>query len=195
MDIAKDTQLIYSERTFTRMNVVGQTISGKEFEKCVFEKCSFLESTFSLCRFIDCIFSESMLSAIKCTSSIFLETVFKKSKVMGIDWSRAKKIRGLEFINCELNLSGFSFTKLPNLVMKNCTAKDVNFMEADCSNADFEGTDFENSIFQQTNLSGANFKRAFNYAIDCRYNTLKKTKFSMPEAASLLRGLDIVLED
>ena len=40
----------------------------------------------------------------------------------------------------------------------------------------------------------ANFVRAFHYAIDFRNNFLKKTKFSLPEAVSLLQSLDIILE-
>ena len=85
--------------------------------------------------------------------------------------------------------------KVPNLVLKNSIAKEVDFMEADCSDANFEGTDFEKSKFHQTNLTKANFNNAFNYAIDFNNNTLKGAKFSMPEAVSLLRGLDIVLKD
>ena len=195
MDLVQDTQSLYSDHAFIRVNLVGQTISGKEFEKCLFDKCTFLELSFSKCRFIDCVFSESMLSAIKLAGCIFFETTFRRSKVIGIDWSKTEKVRGLQFIECELNLSGFTFMKLPNLVIKNSSAKDVTFMEADCSGANFEGTDFEKSIFKQTNLSNANFQRAFNYAIDFKNNILRKAQFSLPEAASLLRGMDIVVKE
>ncbi len=195
MDLAKDVQSNYIEKLFSKANLVGQIVSGKEFEKCRFDKCSFLESSFNKCRFIDCIFSESKLSAVKFTGCVFFETAFLKSKIIGIDWSLAEKVRGLQFIECELNLSGFTFMKLPNLVIKDSLAIDVNFMEADCSGANFEGTDFEKSIFHHTNLSKANFQKAYNYSIDFNQNMLKRTKFSLPEAASLLRGLDIVLEN
>lgn len=194
MDI-EDRQLHYTEQSFKSLNLTEKTISGKEFEKCRFQKCNFLQSVFIKCRFIDCVFSECMLSAVDFKSCILFETIFEQSKIMGIDWSKTEKVRGLQFIKCDLNLSVFAFIKLSNLVIKDCIAKDVNFMEADCSGANFEGTDFDKSIFQHTNLSSANFKKAFNYAIDFNNNILKKAKFSLPEASSLLRGLDIVIED
>lgn len=47
----------------------------------------------------------------------------------------------------------------------------------------------------QLNHFIANFIGARNYAIDPTQNTLKKAKFSLPEAMSLLRSLDIELID
>jgi fluoroquinolone resistance protein len=56
-------------------------------------------------------------------------------------------------------------------------------------------TDFSNSRFQHTNLTEADFTGATNYAIAASLNTLKKTKFSLPEAMSLLYSLDIILTE
>jgi hypothetical protein len=44
-------------------------------------------------------------------------------------------------------------------------------------------------------LTAADFNDARNYAIDVKQNRLKKTKFALPEAVSLLKGLDIVLRE
>jgi hypothetical protein len=41
---------------------------------------------------------------------------------------------------------------------------------------------------------GADFREAFNYDIDFKFNKLAKAKFSIPEALSLLNSLDIILE-
>ncbi|MFA6522858.1 MAG: pentapeptide repeat-containing protein [Candidatus Peribacteraceae bacterium] len=191
-----DERQDYSEEQFENMNLIGEEITGKEFEQCSFRKCRFLQCTFTRCRFIDCTFSESMLSAIKFIECSFMETVFQDCKAIGINWTRAgKTLRGLQFIDSDLSQSVFCYLKLPQLVMKRCIAKNVDFSETDCAKADFEGTDFERSIFLRTNLTETNFKRAFNYTIDARSNILKKTKFSLPEAVSLLSGLDIVLDD
>jgi fluoroquinolone resistance protein len=46
----------------------------------------------------------------------------------------------------------------------------------------------------KTNLTGANFKGAKNYAINPQANTLKKTRFSYPEVMTLLNALDIIIE-
>jgi fluoroquinolone resistance protein len=53
--------------------------------------------------------------------------------------------------------------------------------------------DFSEALFVKTNLSGANFAHAINYAIDATLNDIKKAKFMFPEAVGLLHGLDIVL--
>jgi len=44
-------------------------------------------------------------------------------------------------------------------------------------------------------LTEADFTGAKNYAIAASSNTLKKTKFSLPEAMGLLYSLDIVLTE
>jgi len=195
MDSLADARQLYSGEQFLSLNLTGEEINDKEFENCTFQKCRFVQCTFHACRFIDCSFDQSLLSAIKFQGCSFLETVFRDCKTIGVDWTRAKITRGLQFLQCELSQSLFGYAKLPQLAMKQCVAKEVDFVGSDCAKADFEGTDFEKSIFHKTNLTEANFRGAFHYAIDSRSNTLKKTKFSLPEAVSLLRGLDIVLDE
>ncbi|MDD4318885.1 MAG: pentapeptide repeat-containing protein [Candidatus Peribacteraceae bacterium] len=196
MDSFVNAQQIFANQQFERLNVTGENIVGKEFEKCTFSKCRLLECTFRQCHFIDCTFSASLLSAIKFIDCSFMETVFQECKTIGIDWTRpGKNMRGLQFLKSDLSQSLFGYAKIPHLVLKDCIAKEVDFTGTDCSKADFEGTDFEKSIFHNTNLTEANFKRAFHYAIDFRSNILKKTVFSLPEAVSLLHSLDIVLEN
>ena len=194
MDILSETQQDYSEEQFARLSLTGQTVTGKTFEKCTFDKCSFVECRFDHCTFVDCMFTASMVSAIDVKTATFLETTLQDSKIMGMEWSKAAKVRGLRFEKCDLQLCGFSFLKLKHFVLKDSKAVECNFMESDCTDADFSGTDLDKCIFQRTNLTSANFRKAFNYAIDFKNNTLKKTKFSLPEASSLLGGLDIVLE-
>jgi uncharacterized protein YjbI with pentapeptide repeats len=79
--------------------------------------------------------------------------------------------------------------------IRNCVAIEVDFRDADLSKADFTGSDLSNSIFISTNLREADLSQARNYSIDPGKNTLSQTKFSLPEAMSLLYSMDIVLED
>ena len=51
------------------------------------------------------------------------------------------------------------------------------------------------SRFNHTNLTEADFSDATHYNISAVDNTLKKTRFSLPEAISLLYSLDIILKD
>jgi uncharacterized protein YjbI with pentapeptide repeats len=79
--------------------------------------------------------------------------------------------------------------------MTKCVAREADFTQCDLTRANFAGTDFAACHFWHTNLTEADFVGATNYAIAAASNTLKKTRFSLPEAISLLRGLDIVLSD
>ncbi|MDB4979225.1 MAG: McbG-like protein [Candidatus Peribacteria bacterium] len=184
----------YAGETFSSISLTGEAYLDKEFEKCIFDTCSLIGCEFKECKFTDCTFTGSLLSALKLPGCTFVDTVFKESKVMGMDWSRVAKMRNIQFLHCELSQSNFSFMKLPHLVMHNCTVKESYITDCDCTDADFEGTDFARTIFSRANLTNANFKGATNYGIDFQNNTLKKTKFSLPEAVSLLNALDIILE-
>ncbi len=180
--------------TFDHLNYSGDFFEDKEFEECIFTKCSFIECTFKHCKFLNCTFVECTLSAIKPINSSFNEVVFKESKVIGFDWTKATSIRSLAFEKSQLTYSNFSQLKLPLLKIRDSVAHEVNFSEAHLFGGDFQGTDFLKAVFSQTNLSKANFRKAFNYSINFKYNNISKAKFSLPEAMSLLNSLEIELE-
>ena len=136
-----------------------------------------------------------MVSAVKFKNCVILNVTFRNSKVMGIDWSLAEKTRQLQFEDCVVSLTNLTFVRYADLRMLNCQAREVSFMDADCSGASFVGTDFEKCIFLRTNLTGADFRKARNYSIDISNSIIKKAIFSFPEAVSLLSGMDIILED
>jgi uncharacterized protein YjbI with pentapeptide repeats len=119
---------------------------------------------------------------------------FSGCKLLGTDWTLADKLEGLVFSDSCLDLSGFRMLKLPKLVMTGCQTRETDFIETDLSGADLTKTDFENSRFHRTNLSGADLTGALHYAISINDNMLKKARFSLPEALSLLDGLDIIVD-
>ena len=164
------------------------------FEECEFSYCSFIECKFNNCKFLRCKFTDCNLTAIVPVNSQLIETSFSKCKVMGVDWTKAQKITELKFSECQLNYSNFKLLKVPKIQMVKCEAKEIGFIETDLSEGDFKNTDFEKSTFFKANLTGADFKGATNYFIDVKNNTLKKTRFSLPEALSLLESLDIIIE-
>ena len=100
-----------------------------------------------------------------------------------------------DFDHCVLNHSLFFGLDLKDIKMSHCSVINANFEETNLSRADCTKSDFKNAHFNRTNLTETNFIGAVNYAISSAANTLKKTRFSLPEAISLLYNLDIVLED
>lgn len=191
MYFEKDT---YSQETFNKLVLTEETIESIVFDECEFIDCLFTGCKFEKCRLLNSKFEKCDLSNIVPMNSEFREVKFTGCKAIGIDWTRASKIKELNFSESLLNYSNFRLLKLPKTVIKKCEVKDVDFIETDLKGGNLKGSDFENSTFFKTDLSGVDFTNAKNYIIDINNNTLKKTRFSLPEALSLLSNLDIIVE-
>jgi fluoroquinolone resistance protein len=201
MDRAFAAQTEYTDRTFKRVEARGQTFEHREFYDCTFVDCAFAESVWQRCRLSNCTFRDCDLSLVKVPDSAFRDVQFERCKVIGVDWTAAAwgpkggVLNAVRFSACVINYSTFIGLSLHKIAFAGCTAKDVDFAEADLTHADFRRADLTDSRFWQTNLTGADFTGATNYAINASINTLKGTRFSLPEAIALLHSLDIVLTD
>ncbi len=184
----------YYQATFAGLALTEETVRGVTFEECRFENCTFISCKFEACRFLNAAFSGCVLSAVVPMNSRFDEATFKNCKVMGIDWTRTTETRKLQFTGSQITYCNFRFLALPGLKMEKCEVKDADFIEAKLKGASFAKSDLEKSRFFKTDLSGADFRDAVNYSIDPGTNTLKKAKFSLPEAIALLESLDIIIE-
>jgi fluoroquinolone resistance protein len=184
----------YYKEKFTALSWEKEIADSIRFEECTFSECRLIECKFEKCVFIECKFEKSTVSAINPTGSRFLNPNFILCKVMGFDWAKAAKLQELNFNECHLDYSNFSSLQLPKIRMTKCSAKEARFVESDMSDGVFTDTDFQGSTFFKSNFSRADFRRAKNYEIDIKNNTLKKARFSMPEVLSLLYGLEIEIE-
>jgi uncharacterized protein YjbI with pentapeptide repeats len=198
MDMSRfDDQTEFVNEHFKAVVYQGEEISN-EFLDCTFTDCSLREVLFKNCRFHDCVFSHCDLSLASFEGSSFQNTRFEKSKVIGVNWTLASWSKFLlkspvHFYACVLDYSTFIGLSLRAIRIIECRARDVDFSEADLSEVDFSNTDLSESRFRHTRLIKANFESASNYTIDVKLNEVSKAQFSLPEAVSLLRSLDIVL--
>ena len=177
-----------------------ENIESKRFLDCEFVKCSFAEIEIAQCQFTDCVFIECNLSLAKVTDSSFLNVAFDQSKVIGVNWAKAKwpqfKLESpLSFYHSNISDSSFFELSLSYLVLESCQARDVDFRSADLSNSSLTYCDFQGSHFVNSNLTSADFTGSENYNIDVFENTIKNAKFSLPEALSLLDHLGIKIVD
>lgn len=190
----------FLNQPFKEMVLHNHEIFEKEFDNCEFSNCDFHESIFQKCKFYECKFIRCNLSVIKVKNCSFFDTLFEDCKTIGIDWTlaawpRIKLSSPIKFDKCILNDSSFMGLSLREIIMTDCKAHEVDFRDADCTQGDFTATDFHNSLFNHTNLTNANFAEAVNYNIHVLFNEIKQAKFTLPEAANLLRSLDIELLD
>ncbi len=187
---------------FKHIILQDELLKNKVFTSCVFKKCSFQKSTFLNSKFQDCKFQDCDFGLVTLKECFFKNVLFEDSQIIGVSWvdtnlAQAKYFLGkpVDFIKCALNHSTFMGLNLKDIIITKCIAHNVSFEEANLSNSNCTYTDFLDSRFLNTNLSHADFTGAINYSISASLNTLKKTKFSFPEAMSLLYGLDIILSD
>ena len=190
----------YVSSNFNDLILSNQKRDSIYFEDCIFKNCDFSEAKFMECEFVDCQFSQCNLSVVKINDCRFSEVVFEDSKVIGIDWTKAKwpnisLFSPIKFFKCIMNDSTFMGLSLNEIIIEECKAYEVDFREGNFCDANFTYTDFANSLFNETNLSGSDFTEALNYQIDINHNNIKGAKFSRHEAVSLLEGLGIELVD
>ena len=199
-DWFSDERTEYEDQTIDGLALMGEEVHAKEFAGCTFVDCSFLETAFVACRFLDCEFVRCDLSLCRVEGCSFTSVKFIDSQVIGVNWTEASwPARGLfnaiGFERCALSHSTFIGLGLRRVEMVDCLAHNADFAEADLTQANCAGTDFEGSRFLHTDLTEADFTRATNYAIAPNLNVLRRTRFALPEAMSLLYGLDIILTE
>ena len=179
----------------------NEEIDGRGFHECVFTSCTLRGASLRACRFRGCVFRNCDLSLVGVRDSSFRNTRFEHSKVIGANWAEADWPKGkplfpsVDFFDCAISYSTFIDLRLNGISLVRCAALDVDFTDADLTGADLRDTDLAESRFLNTNLTDADFTGATNYVISPTLNTLKRTKFSFPEAIGLLRAMDIILTD
>jgi uncharacterized protein YjbI with pentapeptide repeats len=191
----------YDRQEFRDLALDGEEIRCREFIECVFSGCSFREASLRDCRFQGCVFRDCDLSLVRVRGCSLRTTRFEHSKVIGANWAEADWPRGkplfpsVDFFDCAISYSTFIGLRLNRISIVRCAALDVDFTDADLTGADLRDTDLAESRFLNTNLTDADFTGATNYVISPTLNTLKRTKFSFPEAIALLRAMDIILTE
>jgi uncharacterized protein YjbI with pentapeptide repeats len=184
----------YRDKIFQDLVFEAGAVSEREFVHCRFIKCSFERTHFKGCSFEDCSFEQCNLGLVKQTTVGFLGVKFEDSKLIGVNWTHPRNPFDVSFVRCNLDNSIFAGMKLGSTRMTACSIKDADFTNADLTKCTFDSSDLAGSRIENCNLSFADFSQAMNYSINPTLNKLKKTKFALPEAASLLRVFDIVLK-
>ena len=160
--------------TFTKKSYQAKDLAGEILEEVTFETCSFI--------------------ATDLTGTRVNEVVFEGCKLVGVDFRKCKGFLDMKFYNCVMDGCNFSDLVLKDQMFVSCELRRCTLLRTDLTGADFSHTDLTETLIHECTLVRTDFSRAKNYAIDPRGNKLGKTKFSLPEAVSLLRGFDIELK-
>ena len=191
------TQREFTEVELRSLAADNEEIRGKAFYDCTFTKCSFRETKFAYCNFNDCPFVDCDLSLASLGNSTFRDTHFERSLLVGVNWTLADwpdftNQAQIGFHKCTVDYSTFIGLKLEKIQFTECSVKDVDFSDANLKEANFSRAVLEKSQFRNTILAKANFEGATDYQINPTHNDITQARFSMPEAMSLLYGLNII---
>ena len=187
---------------FKDLDLSGQTFEALEFIGCSFQNCKFNEVTFQKVHFEECTFTKCDLSLAKLPQTQFKRVTFTSCRLMGINWAAANwekksllEYQQVDFKDCLLDHAIFIGLDLKSTSFSGSRARSLDFEGANLTGAIFHNADLEGTRFVQCDLTEADFTGAVNYQINASANTLRQTRFSLPEAIALLHGLDIILED
>lgn len=193
-DITKNNSFV--EQVLKNIKNAHTVLSDKEFETCSFENCDFSECTLVNCKFIECSFKQCNLRLVKLDQTSMVDVSFLESNVSGVDFSPViGLIRSFEFEGCQMQYSVFTDIELQDKKFVDCEIIESSFMQVDLKNSKFTGSDLKGTRFEDCNLTGANFIGSRNYFINASSNKIKSARFSMPEAAALLKNFDIIIEN
>ncbi|RYG60179.1 MAG: pentapeptide repeat-containing protein [Alphaproteobacteria bacterium] len=159
------------------------------FEACLFQGFDFTLHDLTSVQFVDCTFTACKLANLKVLNTLWRRVQFEECNVMGINWCNARKMEDVGFLRSKLDFAVFQQLDLQRCQIKDCSAREVDFSEADLRFSILSGTDFSGATFQSTKIAGADFRQSRGYVFDLKTTPIQKAKFSLPEAAGLLVAL------
>jgi len=169
-------------------------VPGTVFERCKFAATRLAGADLAGCRFVDCKFDDADLSGAAVHKVVLQGTELRDCKLLGVDFTHAARLTAVVFERCVLDHCAFDGMDLRRLVLRDSRAREALFSGADLSDAVLGGTDLTGARFGRTNLGGADLRRATGYVLDPLDNRLRGARVTLPEGASLLASLGIVVE-
>lgn len=182
----------YDGEKFNGLVFEDEKIGGIEFYNSIFKNCSFLKTTIRKCVFNDCKFQKCNLKLVRPEESSFMNVVFENSVISGVNFSEiVGAYKELDFVSCKLTYVTILDLDLSSKNFSNSTFKDCNFFDVDFKKSNFSNVNLKGTEFQNCDLRESDFTGAKNYFINISANKIKGAKFSIPEAYSLLKNLDV----
>ena len=147
----------YRDAEFRKIRASDRQFTDKEFNRCTFTNCDLHGSLFSGCIFENCVFTGCDLSVVKIKQSGFLGVKFIDSKMIGINWTQAKKPIDFRFERCNMNDSVFTGLAFSATTFHDCTLVGCDFAKANLTKSVFGKCDLNKSAFAGSNLTSAKF--------------------------------------
>jgi uncharacterized protein YjbI with pentapeptide repeats len=175
----------FQDATFDGLELEAFEFSGKDFYQCTFNRVKLNESLWKRVIFEDCVFDSCDLTRSRFTQTTIRNVAFRRSKLMGIDWSDVAKNPVFSFEECDLRYSSFVGTNLRKTRICDCKALEANFFDCDLVESDFSGTDLDGANFESSDLTRANLVTASGAFVNPIKNRVKDLRVAVESAVLL----------
>ncbi len=188
-------QNFFEDRVFEKFVAKIKPLEKGVYECCIFDQCDLSNADLSGIHFIECEFKGCNTSNSNITDVVFRETTFKNCKMLGMDFSTCSE-QGVIFTfeDCQLDHSIFQNTDIKSTLFKNTQLKEVDFTGCNLTRVIFSECDLMDATFENTNLTKADLRLAFNFTINPELNIITKAKFTLSGLYGLLKKYDIEIE-
>ncbi len=178
--------------TFTTLKFLS--LASCEFIDCHFVNLDLSDQSSKNTKFIECSFHQCNLSGVDLLNGVFRNVIFSECKMIGLNWSNCQNLSLLEIKNSLLDFCVFQELDLSHCTFENSSIKDADFSQSKLVGASFAQSHLRATSFNGCDLSEADFRGASEYSIDPHFTKIRKAKFSMPEAMTLLEHYEIVID-
>lgn len=175
----------FDEQRYEQLDLRKVSLAGKTFTRCTFTKVALQESSWRGALVEDCAFIDCDLASARFDGARLRGVSFRKSRLMGVDWTNIGEFPDFSFDECDLQFGVFVGLSLRKLRCHSSRVTEATFERCDLTQSDFAGSDLRATRFDRCELSRADFSRAAGALIDPTQNKAKGAKISA-ESATLL---------
>lgn len=179
----------FENQTFEDLELEGFDFSGKEFYRCTFRRVKLPSSKWIDAVLEDCMFEDCDLLRMNPARLRVLDVIFRRTRVMGSDWSAVSPNPSFEFEGCDLRHVSFVGTNLRKIKLHDCRATESNFIECNLIEASFDRTELSGANFSQCDVTRADFSGAIGLFLNPARNRVKDTDVTSETAELLAHSL------
>lgn len=184
-----------TDRQFEKKDFTLEPLPRGTYENCSFLSCNLSNADLSAFNFIECQFSGCNLSMAKLHRTSFRDVNFIGCKMLGLHFDHCEAfLFSAVFENNVMDFCSFYQLPLKKTMFKKCSLRESDFTEAELYHASFDECDLALATFVNTNLEKADFRTAFNYALNPEQNRMKGARFSQQGLAGLLDKYQIEID-
>lgn len=177
--------------TFVGLDAQGLDLGGKELYRCTFRQVRLQETRWRRARLEDCVLEDSDLTRIDPAGLALSGVVFRRSKLLGVDFTDLGANPDLRFEECNLEYAVFRRTNLRKTKLLGSNLRGATFVDCDLVEADLSGSDLSGASFEQCRMRKADLGGAHGAYVDPTRNEIKDLRISVESAVLLAQALGL----